>query len=145
MSVAVTAEGPGTGREPRPPGSRTGGARARTIIAPAVVATVAGVAAGGVPGVHGLGGGSSGGPLSRVRSALPGAGNSSSEGVQVEVGQVQAAFDLRLVAEYGVPLRALAEDVRERVIGEVEELTGYEVTEVNIAVVDVYLDEEDEQ
>lgn len=57
---------------------------------------------------------------------------------------MQAAFDLTVVARYGVPLRTLAAQVRERVISEVEELTGYEVTEVNIAVVDVYLDEEAE-
>lgn len=117
----------------------------RTTIAPSVVATVAGVAARSVAGVHALGGGSGGGALSRVRTALPtGGGDAPTDGVELEVGEVQAAFDLALVADYGVPLRRLAEDVRERVISEVEELTGYEVTEVNVAVVDVHLDEEDD-
>lgn len=64
--------------------------------------------------------------------------------MQVELGQVQAAFDLMVVAEYGVSLRDVAERVRERVIDQVEGLTGYEVTEVNIAVTDVHDDEEDE-
>lgn len=122
----------------------TGAAGRRTVIASSVVATVAGVAAGGVRGVHGLGAAAtSDGVLGRVRAALPGS-EPSTEGVQVEVGTVQAAFDLSVVAEYGVPLRDLAEQVRERVIAEVEGLTGYEVTEVNIAVVDVHLDEEAE-
>lgn len=144
MSVASGSDSavarPGAGRRDR----GTGAPDRRTIIDPSVVAVVAGVAAGGVRGVHGLGATTAGGVLGRVRSALPGGGESSTEGVQVEVGQVQAAFDLTVVAESGVPLRGLAEDVRERVIAEVEELTGYEVTEVNIAVVEVYLDEEDE-
>lgn len=122
----------------------TGAAGRRTVIAPSVVAIVAGVAAGGVRGVHGLGGSAAtDGVLGRVRAALPGS-DPSTEGVQVEVGTVQAAFDLSVVAEYGMPLRDLAEQVRERVIAQVEDLTGYEVTEVNIAVVDVHLDEEDE-
>lgn len=116
----------------------------RTTIVPSVVATVAGVAARSVPGVFALGGGPAGGALSRVRSALPTGGDGPTDGVQLEVGEVQAAFDLSLVADYGVPLRRLAEDVRERVISEVEDLTGYEVTEVNVVVVDVHLDEEDE-
>lgn len=144
MSVAS-----GSGSTAAPAGAavrdrNTGVAGRRTVIAPSVVATVAGVAAGETPGVHSLGGSVTGdGVLGRVRAALPG-GGPSTEGVQVEVGTVQAAFDLSLVAEYGAPLREMAEQVRERVIAEVQDLTGYEVTEVNIAVVDVHLDEEDE-
>lgn len=139
MSVSVSADTGGSDAE-RPERA----VRGRTTIAPSVVATVAGVAARGVRGVHALGGVAAGGALSRVRTALPGGGESPSDGVQLEVGEVQAAFDLSVVGEYGMPLRRLAEDVRERVIAEVENLTGYEVTEVNIAVVDVYLDEADE-
>lgn len=141
MSVAS-----GSGSRPAPAGTAVqdrgrGASRRRTVIAPSVVETVAAVTAGGVRGVHTLGGAASGGGvLGRVRSALPG-GDSPGEGVQVELGQVQAAFDLTVVAEYGVPLREVAERVRERVIDQVEGLTGYEVTEVNIAVVDVYDDE----
>lgn len=119
----------------------TAGAR-RTVIAPSVVATVAGVAARGVSGVHDLRAPSGGGVLSRIR---PSAGDDPADGVQVELGQVQAAFDLTMVAEHGVRVAQLAGDVRERVIDAVEHLTGFEVTEVNIAVVDVYLDEQDEQ
>lgn len=116
------------------------------MISPSVVASVAGVAARRVRGVHDLDGSAAGGALDRVRSALPtGSISSPTDGVQVEVGEVQAAFDLAVVAEYGVPVRQLAEDVRARVIAEVEELTGYEVTEVNVAVVDVDLGEEDDR
>lgn len=140
----------GTGSTTLPPGDAEPDAgatrpRRRTVIAPSVLATVAGVAARGVPGVHSLGGDGDpgGGVLGRVRSALPG-GVGETEGVEIEVGQVQVAFDLTVVAQYGVPLRPLAGRVRERVIAQVEDLTGYEVTEVNLAVADVFLDEEDQ-
>lgn len=115
----------------------------RTIIAPSVVETVVGVAARGVRGVHALGEpGGAGGALGRVREALP--LGQTATGVQVELGEVQAAVDLRLVVQYGRPIVGLAEDVRERVVHEVETLTGYEVTEVNIAVLDVHLDDEEQ-
>jgi len=75
-----------------------------------------------------------------VRGAL----SRGETGVEVEVGQVQTAISLTLVAEYGVPLEALAGDVRARVIGQVEELTGLQVTELDIAVADLHLDGQDE-
>ena len=106
-------------------GQRADGGPGRTSISPSVLATVAGVAARGVRGVHDLGGAATGGALDRVRSALP-------------LGGAGGLAD-------GVPVRQLVEHVRERVIADVEELTGYEVTQVNVAVVDVHLDEEDER
>ena len=46
--------------------------------------------------------------------------------------------------EYGVAITDVAADVRENVIAAVERMTGLEVVEVNVAVVDVRLpDEED--
>lgn len=115
--------------------------RSRTVIPPSVLATMAGMAVREVAGVHAVGGGTSG--LSRVREALPG-GSSASSGVEVEAGEHQAAFDLQIVVDYGVPVVALAQDVRERLIEVVEDLSGFEVVEVNVAVVDVHLDDDEE-
>jgi uncharacterized alkaline shock family protein YloU len=64
-------------------------------------------------------------------------------GVKVEVGEKQTAIDLDLVVEYGVSITDVAADVRENVIGAVERITGLEVVEVNIAVNDVHLPDED--
>jgi uncharacterized alkaline shock family protein YloU len=64
-----------------------------------------------------------------------------SQGVGVEVGERQAAVDLDLVAEYGVSIVDLASAVRRNVISSVERMTGLEVTEVNITVHDVYVDD----
>ena len=143
--TGTTATQPAPARAEVGPQDRSG-SRRRTVIAPSVVTTLASVAASRVPGVHGLGaGGGSAGTLGRVRGALPGGASPAGDGVQVEIGEVQAAFDLVLVAEYGAPIARLAGDVREAVVRDVEELAGYEVTEVNVAVVDVHLDEEDDR
>jgi len=116
--------------------------RGRTTIADSVVATIAGIAVRGVDGVFAVGGGTQR-ALSKMKDVLPGASSTPASGVSVEVGETQAAIDLRLVVAYGAPIVTVAEDVREAVIGSVEEMTGLEVTEVNIAVTDVHLDDSD--
>lgn len=118
--------------------------RGRTTIADGVVEKIAGLAARDVDGVHAMGGG-----LSRtfgaMRDRVPGSGKSVSRGVKAEVGEVQTALDLEIVVEYGVSIADVARDVRENVISAVERMTGLEVVEVNIAVSDVKLpDEEDD-
>ncbi|WP_208921996.1 Asp23/Gls24 family envelope stress response protein [Streptomyces capitiformicae] len=120
--------------------------RGRTTIADGVVAKIAGLAARDVPGVHAMGGGFARG-MGAMRERMPGAGGKSvTSGVKVEVGEVQTAVDLEIVVEYGVSIIEVAGDVRENVIAAIERMTGLEVVEVNIAVGDVYLfDEEEEQ
>ncbi|QES50760.1 Asp23/Gls24 family envelope stress response protein [Streptomyces venezuelae] len=115
--------------------------RGRTTIADGVVEKIAGLAAREVPGVHALGGGSRGhGP---ARDRAPGGSKPASRGVKAEVGEVQTALDLDLVVDYGVPIREVARAVRENVIASVERMTGLEVVEVNIAVTDVKLPDDD--
>ncbi|MEU9374609.1 Asp23/Gls24 family envelope stress response protein [Streptomyces sp. NPDC048255] len=122
--------------------------RGRTTIADGVVEKIAGLAAREVVGVHAMGSGSA---LSRtfgaVRDRVPGSQRPSvSRGVKAEVGEVQTALDLEIVVDYGVSIREVAGAVRENVISAVERMTGLEVVEVNIAVSDVKLpDEEDEE
>lgn len=125
-------------------GSSDGNSRGRTTIADNVVAKIAGMAAREVDGIHAMGGG-----LSRtfgaVRDRVPGGGKSVSRGVKAEVGETQTALDLDLVVEYGVSIVDVSNTVRADVISAVEQMTGLEVVEVNIAVNDVKLpDEEDE-
>lgn len=111
-----------------------------------MVAKIAGRAARDVPGVHSMGGGFARG-MGAMRERMPGAGGKSvTSGVKVEVGEVQTAVDLEIVVEYGVSIVEVAGDVRENVIAAIERMTGLEVAEVNIAVGDVHLfDEEEEQ
>ncbi|OIJ66145.1 Asp23/Gls24 family envelope stress response protein [Streptomyces mangrovisoli] len=120
--------------------------RGRTTIADGVVEKIAGLAARDVLGVHAMGSG-----LSRtfgaVRDRVPGSAKSAAtRGVKAEVGEVQTALDLEIVVDYGVSISDVARAVRENVVAAVERMTGLEVVEVNIAVSDVKLpDEEDEE
>ncbi|MDH6625320.1 putative alkaline shock family protein YloU [Streptomyces sp. LBL] len=126
---------------------RGGGApasRGRTTIADGVVEKIAGMAARDVVGVHTMGSG-----LSRtfgaVRDRVPGGAKSVTRGVKVEVGESQTALDLEIVVDYGVAIADVAQAVRENVIAAVERMTGLEVVEVNIAVSDVHLPEEEDE
>ncbi|WP_081236359.1 Asp23/Gls24 family envelope stress response protein [Streptomyces viridosporus] len=130
-------------------GTRRGGgdpaSRGRTTIADGVVEKIAGMAARDVVGVHALGSGLSR-TIGAVRDRVPGGSKSVTRGVKVEVGEVQTALDLEIVVDYGVSISDVASDVRENVIAAVERMTSLEVVEVNIAVSDVKLpDEEDEE
>ncbi|MFD9504369.1 Asp23/Gls24 family envelope stress response protein [Streptomyces sp. NPDC060035] len=119
--------------------------RGRTTIADGVVEKIAGMAARDVVGVHAMGSGFSR-TFGAVRDRVPGGGKSVTRGVKAEVGESQTALDLEIVVDYGVSISDVARDVRENVIAAVERMTGLEVVEVNIAVSDVKLpDEEDEE
>lgn len=119
-------------------------AQGRTTIAASVVQKIAGIAAREISGVHSMGGGVSR-AFGAIRERIPGGGTGSSNvsGVQVEVGEKQAAVDLDIVVEYGASIVELARAVRRNVITAVERMTGLEVIEVNIAVNDIHLPTED--
>lgn len=109
-----------------------------TKLADGVVAKVAGIATREVSGVHSLGGGASR-ALSRV-----GLGDDRSQGVAVEVGEREAAVDLTVVVEYGESIPNVTKAIRENVIRRVEGICGLSVTEVNIAVNDLFFPGDDE-
>lgn len=117
----------------------------KTTIAASVVQKIAGIAAREISGVHSMGGGVSR-AFGAIRERIPGGGTGASNiaGVQVEVGEKQAAVDLDLVVEYGASIVELARAVRRNVITAVERMTGLEVIEVNIAVNDIHLPDEDD-
>ncbi|MEV6895873.1 Asp23/Gls24 family envelope stress response protein [Amycolatopsis sp. NPDC051372] len=115
-----------------------------TTIADVVVQKIAGLATREVPGVHALGGGAAR-ALGALRDRIPGASASAGQGVAVEVGEKQAAVDLEIVVEYGVPIADLSRQVRRSVIGAIERMTGLEVVEVNINVGDVHIPSADEE
>ncbi|MFF1447299.1 Asp23/Gls24 family envelope stress response protein [Streptomyces sp. NPDC058274] len=116
--------------------------RGRTTIADGVVEKIAGIAARGIPGIHALGGGFTR-TMGAVRDRVPGGHASAGRGVKAEVGEKQTAIDLQVVVAYGVSITEVAAEVRENVIAAVERMTGLEVVEVNIAVNDVHLPDED--
>lgn len=132
----------------RPGGDRSGPSalateHGTTTVADSVVSKIAGIAARDVSGVHGVGGGAAR-AIDSIRERIPGGSTNYSQGVGVEVGQSEAAVDLDIVAEYGVAIAEMAEAVRRNVITSIERMTGLSVTEVNIAVNDVWLPEDDQ-
>jgi len=120
-------------------------AQGKTTIAASVVQKIAGIAAREISGVYAMGGGVSR-AFGAIRERIPGGGTGVTNiaGVQVEVGEKQAAIDLDLVVEYGASIVDLARAVRRNVITAVEAMTGLEVIEVNIAVNDIHLPEFDD-
>ena len=115
----------------------------RTTIAASVVQKIAGIAAREISGVYSMGGGVSR-AFGAIRERIPGGtGTSQAAGVQVEVGEKQAAIDLDIIVEYGAGIVELARAVRRNVIGAVEQMTGLEVIEVNISVNDIHMPGDD--
>ena len=119
--------------------------RGSTVIANVVVTKIASIAAREVGGVHTLGGGTSraiGAMTQRV-----GIGDERTQGVNVEVGEREAAVDLTVVIDYGESIPQVAQQVRDNVIKRIEGITGLSVTEVNVNVDDLYFpgDEEPEE
>ena len=68
-------------------------------------------------------------------------GTSRTRGLSVDVGERQAAVDVTVNVDYGRSIPQVTRTVREHVIERVQNLTGLEVTEVNIQVNDVTLPE----
>lgn len=119
------------------------GTHGTTSIADVVVAKIAGIATREIDGVHDLGA-TGERAVGRVRDVLPGATTSVTQGIDVEVGERQAAVDVAIVAEFGVAIHQLAGAIRRNVINAIEQMTGLEVTEVNVTVHDIHFADDDQ-
>ena len=108
-------------------------------IANEVVGIIAGLAATEVEGVAGMSGDFAGGIAEMLgRKNL-------SKGVEVEVGETEAAVDLYLIMEYGVKIPDVAWEIQENVKQAIESMTGLNVVEVNIHVQGVSFEDEEEE
>lgn len=117
------------------------GDRGKTSISDVVVAKIAGIATREIDGVYDVGGVTER-VVGKVRDVLPGT-TSTTQGITVEVGERQAAVDVSIVADYGVAIHQLAAAIRRNVIAAIEQMTGLEVTEVNVAVHDIHFGDDD--
>ena len=108
--------------------------RGATTIKDSVVAKIAGMAAGEVGGVR-MGGGASrsaGGLLEGITGS-----ESTTRGVSVEVGSVEAAIDLKMGIDYGRNILGTVGEVRQKITERVQNITGLKVTELNVTIADV--------
>ncbi|MHC1559210.1 Asp23/Gls24 family envelope stress response protein [Actinomycetospora sp. C-140] len=124
-------------------GSPLESTQGRTTIADGVVAKIAGLAAREVKGVHRFGGGAAR-AFGAITERIPGGRSSTTQGVSVEVGERQAAVDLTIVVDYGASIAEVARATRRNVISAVQQMTGLEVVEVNVNVVDLHLPGDDD-
>ena len=111
-------------------GSKVGG---RIEMSEDVVATIAGIAAREIPGIHALG-----------KSRLIAFGDKPTRGVAAEVGQQEAALDIEVIIEHGCDIREDANALRATVAKSVDKMAGRKVVEVNLDVVDVHVPEKDD-
>ena len=102
-----------------------------------VVATIAGLAALETPGVAAMSGGMSEGWAKRL------SGRNVQKGVSVEVGQVEAAIDLRVIIMYGMPIQEVCRQLQMNVREAVQNMTGLNVVEVNVKVEGVAFKDEE--
>ncbi|URN93254.1 MAG: Asp23/Gls24 family envelope stress response protein [Candidatus Pristimantibacillus lignocellulolyticus] len=102
-----------------------------------VVATIAGLAALETPGIAAMSGGISEGLAKRL------SGKNVQKGVSVEVGQLEAAIDLRIIVHYGIPIQEVSRQLQLNVREAVSNMTGLQVVEVNVKVEGVAFKEEE--
>jgi uncharacterized alkaline shock family protein YloU len=105
---------------------------------------VAGIAAQEVDGIR-MGSGTSQTASNLLGSITGSGGGSQTQGVSVEVGQEETAIDLTLTVEYGKSIPQVSDAVRRNVANRVESLVGLRVTEVNIAVNNVFFPQMEEE
>jgi uncharacterized alkaline shock family protein YloU len=110
----------------------------RTRIAARVVGAVARLAAESVPHVTlALGGGRVATPSGSPSDPARVAGPQSESATDIGTAGSRVVVDVQIAVDHGVPIPAVADAVRRRIISHIAEQTGLVTTEVNVAVVDV--------
>ena len=107
------------------------------VIANEVLAIIAGIAATEVEGVHSMDGGWSGQFISKLGI------KDLARGVKVQVREREIKVDLSLNMEYGYAIPKVSDLVQDKVSASINNMTGLNVSEVNIRISGV-VDKENE-
>ena len=107
------------------------------VIADEVLAIIAGIAATEVEGVHSMDGGWSGQFISKLGI------KDLARGVKVQVRDGEVKVDLSLNMEYGYAIPKVSDLVQDKVSASINNMTGLNVSEVNIRISGV-VDKENE-
>ena len=98
------------------------------VIADGVLAIIAGIAATEVEGVHSMDGGWSGQFISKLGI------KDLARGVKVQVREGEVKLDLSLNMEYGYAIPKVSDLVQDKVSASINNMTGLNVSEVNIRI-----------
>ena len=124
--------------------SETKTSKGKTTIANGVVAKIVGIAAREIYGVKDVVNIGAGATITGLATRVT-RGDTRAHGVSVEVGEREAAANLNIIAYYGISIPQLADEIRRNVIERVESMTGLSVVAVDIAVVDLYFEEDEKE
>ena len=105
-------------------------------IADEVVAIIAGLASTEVEGVAGMSGGFAGG-IAEILGR-----KNLSKGVKVKIEENETFIDIYVIADYGTRIHEVAKEVQEKTKSAVENMTGLDVTYVNVHIQGVKFKEE---
>lgn len=114
-------------------------------IANDVVAMIAGLAATEVEGVGALSGNITDELMGKVVKPNIGIANiamkKQTKGVKVDILEGTVSVDLALTLEYGYNIPATCNKVQQKVKGAIETMTGFEVSDVNIRIIGIKMQE----
>ncbi len=105
-----------------------------------VVAIIAGMSASEVPGVAEMAGGFAGG----ISEVLSGKKNMA-KGIKVDIQEKETKIDVNIIVEYGSRIPDVAFEIQKRVKKSVENMTGLNVSEVNVHVQGVSTPQDDKK
>ena len=106
-------------------------------IANDVVAMIAGLAATEVDGVSAMSGNITDELMGKVGIAI----KKQTKGVRVDILEGTVSVDLALTLEYGYNIPATCNKVQEKVKSALETMTGFEVSDVNIRIIGIKMQE----
>lgn len=106
-------------------------------IADDVVAVIAGVAVSEIQGVANMAGGFAGG----ISEVLSGKKNLA-KGIKVDIDEKSTKIDVNIVVEYGTRIPDVAYEIQTKVKKAVETMTGLKVTEINVHIQGVNINNE---
>ncbi len=104
-------------------------------VAEEVIAVIAGLAATETDGVARMAGNITNEIVSKLGM------KKLSKGVKVSVEEENVVIRLNLVLDYGVNIKKTSTDVQEKVKNAIETMTGLNVTEVNVKIAGIAIDE----